>query len=112
MTIFDEKTIRELFQQNGFIVEDIDLDNEEYMAYVNIKVNSIGIYSPEEIKNIVIKIKNMENQLVTQGFLHDVRFGDLFKGNWKILVHFLDEDEIEEWEKKIVKDLYDRKNYE
>ena len=100
---FDKVVIKELLSAEGLIVGDIDLDDDEYMAEVLIEVNPVGLYSPKEIVTIVTKIEKMETLLVTQGFIHDIKFGDLFRGGWRILVHFLDEDEIKEWEENAIK---------
>lgn len=99
MGYFDKIVIKELFSAEGLIVGEIDLDEDEYIANVLIEVNSIGVYSSNEIVTITNKIAKMETLLVAQGFIHDIKFGDLYKGNWRIIVHFLDEKEIEEWEK-------------
>ena len=101
---FDKIVIKELLSAEGLIVGDIDLDEDEYMANVLIEVNSVGLYSPQEIASIVAKIEKMETLLVMQGFIHDIKFGDLFRGSWRILIHFLNEDEMEEWEKNAIKE--------
>lgn len=101
---FDKVVIKELLSAEGLIVGDIDLDDDEYMANVLIEVNPVGLYSSLEISGIVSKIERIETTLVMQGFIHDIKFGDLYKGNWRILIHFLDEDEIEEWEKNANKE--------
>ena len=103
MGYFDKIVIKELFSAEGLIVGEIDLDEDEYIANVLIEVNPIGVYSTTEITTIVNKIEKMETLLVKQGFIHDIKFGDLYKGNWRIIAHFLDEDEIEEWEKNAIK---------
>jgi hypothetical protein len=103
MTIFDKNAIKELFLQKGMIVGDIDLDEDGYIATVYIEVNSIGLYSPMEINIIAGKIKNLETELVMKGFIHDIKIGDFYKGNWRILIHFLNEDEIAEWEENVLK---------
>ena len=100
---FDKIVIKELLSAEGLIVGDIDLDSDEYIANVIIEVNPIGIYLPKEVATIVAKIEKMETLLVAQGFIHDIKFGDLFRGGWRILIHFLNEDEIEEWEKNVIK---------
>lgn len=102
MVYFDKIVIKELFSVEGLIVGDIDLDEEEYVANMLIEVNPIGVYLHTEIAAIVNKIEKMETLLVKQGFIHDIKFGDLYMGNWRIIVHFLDKDEIEEWEKKVI----------
>ncbi len=104
MGYFDKIVIKELFSAEGLIVGEIDLDEEEYIANVLIEVNPIGVYSTTEIAAIVNKIEKMETLLVAQGFIHDIKFGDLYMENWRIIVHFLDEDEIEEWEKNAMKE--------
>jgi hypothetical protein len=109
MKYFDKIVIRELFSAEGFIVGEIDLDEDEYIANVLVEVNVVGVYLPTEITAIVNKIEKMENLLVTQGFIHDIKFGDLYKGNWRVMVHFLNEDEIEEWEKNVIKDAFKEK---
>lgn len=106
MGYFDKIVIKELFSAEGFVIGEIDLDEEEYIANVLVEVNIIGLYSPLETVNIANKIKKMETLLVEQGFIHDIKFGDLFEGNWRIKVHFLNEDEIEEWEKNAIKDAF------
>ena len=103
MGYFDKTVIRELFSAEGLIVGEIDLDEDEYIANILIEVNTVGVYLPTEIVAIVNKIEKMEILLVEQGFIHDIKFGDLYKGNWRVIVHFLDEDEIEEWEKNAMK---------
>ncbi len=103
MGYFDKIVIKELLSAEGLIVGEIDLDEDEYIANVLIEVNPIGVYSTTEIVAIVNKIEKMETLLVEQGFIHDIKFGDLYKGNWRIIAHFLDEDEIEEWEKNAIK---------
>ena len=103
MGYFDKIVVKELFFAEGLIVGYIDLDYAEYMANVLIEVNPVGLYLPQEIASIVSKIQKMEKRLVTQGFIHDIKFGDLARGSWMILVHFLDEDEIEEWEENAIK---------
>lgn len=100
---FDKVVIKELFSAKGLTVGDIDLD-DEYMADVLIEVNPVGLYSPQEIASIVEKIKSLEIELVKQGFIHDIRFGNLVKGSWMIFVHFLNEDELEEWEENAIKE--------
>lgn len=100
---FDKVVIKELFSAEGLIIDGIDLDEEEYVANVLVEVNSVGIYLPTEIAGVLNKIKKMSTKLVEQGFIHDIKFGDLVKGSWMIFVHFLDEDEIEEWEKGAIK---------
>lgn len=102
---FDKVVIKELFSAQGFIVGDIDLDDNEYMANVLIEVNASGIYLTDEIVSIVTRILRMENLLITQGFIHDIKFGDLVKGTWMIFVHFLNEEEIEEWEENAIKNI-------
>lgn len=104
MGYFDKIVIKELFSAEGLIVGEIDLDEDEYIANVLIEVNPVGVYSPTEIATIVNKIEKMETLLVAQGFIHDIKFGDLYKGNWRVMAHFLDEDEIEEWEKNAIKE--------
>ena len=99
MGYFDKIVIKELFSAEGLIVGEIDLDENEYIANVLVEVNPIGVYSSTEIVTITNKIAKMETLLVAQGFIHDIKFGDLYKGNWRIIVHFLDKDEIKEWEK-------------
>lgn len=103
MGYFDKIVIKELFSAEGLIVGEIDLDEDEYIANMLIEVNPIGVYLPTEIATIVNKIEKMETLLVKQGFIHDIKFGDLYMGNWRIIVHFLNEDEIEEWEKNVIK---------
>lgn len=100
---FDSKVIRELLSGEGLVVGDIELDNDEYIAEVLIEVSFVGLYSPVDIGLLVNKIERLETRLVLQGFIHDIKFGDLYKGNWKIFIHFLDGDEIEEWEKNVIK---------
>ena len=104
MGYFVKIVIKELFSAEGLIVGEIDLDEGEYIANVLIEVNPVGVYSPTEIATIVNKIEKMETLLVAQGFIHDIKFGDLYKGNWRVMAHFLDEDEIEEWEKNAIKE--------
>lgn len=82
MGYFDKIVIKELLSAEGLIVGDIDLDEDEYIANVLIEVNSIGVYSTTEIATIVNKIEKMEMLLVKQGFIHDIKFGDLYMGNW------------------------------
>lgn len=103
MGYFDKVVIKELLSAEGLVVGDIDLDEDEYIANMLIEVNPIGVYLPTEIATIVNKIEKMETLLVKQGFIHDIKFGDLYMGNWRIIVHFLNEDEIEEWEKNVIK---------
>lgn len=97
MTIFDKNAIKELFLQIGLNVGDIDLDEDNYIATVYIEINSVGLYSPMEINIIAGKIEHLETELVMKGFIHDIKFGDLYKGNWRLLIHFLNEDEIENY---------------
>jgi hypothetical protein len=104
MGYFDKIVIKELLSADGLIVREIDLDEDEYIANVLVEVNPIGVYSTTEITAIANKIENIQAQLVKQGFIHDIKFGDLYMGNWRIIVHFLDEDEIEEWEKNAMKE--------
>ena len=101
---FDKIVIKELFSAEGLIVGDIDLDEDKYIASVFVEVNMTGLYSPCDIGLLVGKIENLETNLVMQGFIHDIKFGDLYKGNWRVIVHFLDENEIEEWEKNAIKE--------
>jgi len=103
MGYFDKIVIKELFSAEGLIVGEIDLDEEEYIANMLIEVNPVGIYLPTEIATIVNKIEKMETILVKQGFIHDIKFGDLYRGSWRVIVHFLDEDELEEWENNAIK---------
>lgn len=110
MGYFDKIVIKELFSAEGLIVGEIDLNEDEYIANVLIEVNPIGVYLPIEIVTIANKIENMETQLVAQGFIHDIKFGDLYKGNWRMIVHFLDEDDIEEWEKNAMKEIKNDRN--
>lgn len=103
MTIFDKSAIRELLSQEGLlIIGDINLDNDEYIAEILIEVNPVGVYSPCEIGLIAGKIEKLETELAMKGFIHDIKFGDLYKGNWRLLIHFLNEEEIEEWEEKVI----------
>ena len=102
MEYFDKIVIKALLTQAGLVVGDINLDHDEYIAEVFIEVNAIGLYSPQDIHSIASKIENLETKFVMQGFIHDIKFGDLYKGNWRILIHFLDEDEIEEWEEEAI----------
>lgn len=104
MGYFDKIVIKELFSAEGLIVGEIDLDEDECIANILIEVNSIGVYSPTEILTIANKIEKMDTLLVAQGFIHDIKFGDLYRGNWRIMAHFLDEDELEEWEKNVLKE--------
>lgn len=103
MGYFDKIVIKELLSAGGLNVGDIDLDEDEYIANVLIEVNPIGVYSTTEIVAIVNKVEKIQIQLVNTGFIHDIKFGDLYMGNWRIIIHFLDEDEIEEWEKNAIK---------
>ena len=103
---FDKIVIKELFSAEGLFVGEIDLDEKEYIANVLIEANAIGLYSPLEIVTIANKIYRMETLLVSQGFIHYIKFGDLYKGNWRVIVHFLNEEEIEEWEKNAIKDAF------
>ncbi len=97
MTIFDKNAIKELFLQIGLNVVDIDLDEDKYIASVYIEINSVGLYSPITINMIAGKIEHLETGLVMKGFIHEFKFGDLYKGRWRLLIHFLNEDEIEEY---------------
>lgn len=103
MGYFDKRIINELLSANGLVVGEINLDNDEYVAEVFIQVNDIGSYSPKEITNIISKIESLEVTLVIQGFIHDIKMGDPYKGSWRMLIHFLDEDEIEKWEEKAMR---------
>lgn len=109
MGYFDKTVIRELFSAEGLIVGEIDLIEDEYIANILIEVNSIGVYLPTKVATIVTKIAKIEQLLVEQGFIHDIKFGDLYRGNWRIIVHFLNEDEIKEWEENVVKDAFKEK---
>ena len=102
MGYFDKRAIKELLSQKGLVVGEINLDHDEYIAEVFIEVSATGLYSPCDIGLIAGKIENLETQLVMQGFIHDIKMGDLYKGNWKILIHFLDDDEIEKWEEEAI----------
>lgn len=104
MGYFDKIVIKELLSAEGLVVGDIDLDEDEYIANILIEVNPTGVYLPTEIAAIVNKIEKMETLLVKQGFIHDIKFGDLYMGSWRIIAHFLNEDEIEEWEKNAMKE--------
>lgn len=103
---FDKVVIKELLSAKGIIVGDIDLDDKEYVANVLIEVNTAGLYLTKEIDNIVMKIKKIESELVRQGFIHDIKFGDLYIGRWRILVHFLNEEEMKEWEENVIRESY------
>ena len=76
---FDKVVIKELFSADGLIVGNIDLDEDEYMANILIEVNHVGLYSPCDIGLLVGKIEKLEIELVKQGFIHDIKFGDLYK---------------------------------
>jgi hypothetical protein len=102
MGYFDKIVIKELFSAEGLVVGEIDLDEGEYIADILIEVNPVGVYSTTEILTIVNKIEKMETLLVAQGFIHDIKFGDLYRGNWRLIAHFLDENELEEWEKEAI----------
>jgi hypothetical protein len=106
MKYFDKTVIKGLFSAEGLVVGEIDLDEDEYIANVLIEVNAVGVYLPTEIAIIANKIVDMDTLLVTQGFIHDIKFGDLYKGNWRIIVHFLNEDEIKEWEENVIKKAF------
>lgn len=101
MTIFDEKVIRNLFP--NLVVGEINLNYDDYTAEVYIEVNPTGTYSSQEIENIVKKICDIESSLKNKGFIHDITFGDLVRGSWKIVINFMSEEEIEEWENNILK---------
>lgn len=109
MGYFDKTVIRELFSAEGLIVGEIDLNEDEYIANILIEVNDVGVYLPTEVTTIVTKIAKIETLLVEQGFIHDIKFGDLYRGNWRIIVHFLNEDEIKEWEENVVKEAFKEK---
>lgn len=98
MGYFDKVVIKELLSAEGLVVGEIDLDKDDYIANVLIEVNPIGTYSPCDIGLLATKIEKLETRLVMQGFIHDIKFGDLYKGSWRLIIHFLDEDEINEWE--------------
>lgn len=100
MTIFYKNAIRELLSQAGFVVGDIYLDEDDYIAEVFIEVNAVGLYSPFDINMIAGKIERLETELIMKGFIHDIKVGDLVKGNWRLLIHFLDQEEIEDLERK------------
>lgn len=104
MGYFDKIVIKELLSARGLNVGDIDLDEDEYIANVLIEVNPIGLYSTTEIVTIVNKIEKIQTELVATGFIHDIKFGDLYRGSWRIIIHFLDKDEIEEWENNAIKE--------
>jgi hypothetical protein len=108
MGYFDKTVIREFFSAEDLIVGEIDLDEDEYIANVFIEVNIMGVYLPAEIMSIVKKIEKMETLLVEQGFIHDIKFGDLYNGNWRIIVHFLNDDEIKKWEEDTVKAAFNK----
>lgn len=95
MEYFDKVVIKELLSAEGLVVGDIDLDEDEYIANVLIEVNPVGLCSPSDIGLLALKIEKLETKLVMQGFIHDIKFGDLYEGNWRVIIHFLDEDEIE-----------------
>jgi len=109
MGYFDKTVIRELFSAEGFVVGEIDLNEDEYIADILIEVNDMGVYLPTEVATIVTKIAKIETLLEAQGFIHDIKFGDLYGGSWRIMVHFLNEDEIQEWEENVVKDAFKEK---
>lgn len=109
MGYFDKTVIRELFSAEGLIVGEIDLDEDEYIANVLIEVNAVGVYLPTEVMAIVNKIEKMETLLVEQGFIHDIKFGDLYRGSWRIIVHFLNEGEVREWEENVIKSAFKEK---
>lgn len=103
MGYFDKIVIKELFSTAGLVVGEIDLDKDEYIANILIEVSPVGLYSPREIGLLADKIKKLETELIAQGFIHDIKFGDLYMGSWRVIAHFLDEDEIKEWEENAIK---------
>lgn len=79
-----------LFSKYGFIVKDIDINDkdEELYADVYIVASDTGLYRTDTIENIVNKVKTMKEELVKDGFIDDIMFGDLYYGSWRILVYF------------------------
>ena len=100
---FDKDRIRNVLSERGLIVRDIYLEDEKYTADVYLEINAVTLYSLKEIKNIVEKIESLETLLVKQGFIHEIKFGDIHQGSWRIVIYFLNEEEIEKWEEDAIK---------
>lgn len=95
MPYFDNKAIKDLLSQRGLVVGDIELDNDKYIAEVFIEVGIAKFYSPWEIFILATRIRNLETELVGQGVIHNIKVVDLYKGTWRILMQFVNKDDIE-----------------
>ena len=87
-----KEEIIELFSQHDFIVKDIDIVYEEILANVYIVVGDIELYRIDTIEKIVKKLKNMKDELTKEELIKDIIFGDLYQGDWRILVYFKGEE--------------------
>lgn len=85
-----KEEITELFSKHNFIVTDIDINDkcEELYASIYILVSDVLQYGIDTIEHIVNKIKTMREELIKDGLIDDIMFGDLHNGGWRILVYF------------------------
>ena len=88
MTEIDAKEIRELFSQAGIVVGDVDINQDENIANVYIEVGIEETYTIYGVESILKKIKDVRTVLTEGGLIEDITLGDLYKGSWRILVHF------------------------
>lgn len=87
-----EEELRELFSQLGFVVRDIDIDEEENLASVYIEIVPTETYTVFSIENIIKKVKKLQDELTKEGLVEDIKMGDIHKGNWRIVVYFKSEE--------------------
>lgn len=85
------KDIKELFSQSDMIIGDVDINEEENVVNVYIEASSTGTYTIYGIETIVKKIKDIRTILAEEMLIEDITFGDLYKGIWRVLIHFKDE---------------------
>lgn len=87
-----KEEITELFSQYDFIIKDIDIIEEENLANVYIVVGDTDLYRIVAIDNVIKKIKEMEGELINEGMIEYIMFGDLYQGIWRILIYFKKEE--------------------
>lgn len=92
MVEINDKEIRELFSQTGIIVGDIDIDRDDNIATVYIEVSAAETYTIYGVESIIKKIKDIRTVLTEGELIEDITLGDLYKGSWRILVHFKPEE--------------------
>lgn len=88
MTDMNIKDIRELFSQSGMVVGDIDIDEEENLANVYIEVSSALTYTIHGVEAIIKKIKDIRTILAEEMLIEDITFGDLYQGEWRVIINF------------------------